>query len=129
MKKLLILALFMFFASNIYTQNASLEASIDGSCNSKPATLNISKGQSASAFVLQSLSSGNNCYNGARFTDKGYVIKNSAGDVIFKYSIDVNGKIYQPNGDLSQLKLNAGIYHIYVDGGSGAYLKLNFQLN
>ncbi|NOR88014.1 MAG: hypothetical protein GQ527_10425 [Bacteroidales bacterium] len=127
MKKLLSLTLILFLSLGLNAQNSFIEASIDNSCNTKPATLNIANGKTASGFAIESLTAGNNCHSGARFTDIGFVIKKSSGDLVFKYTKN-NGTVYQPNGDLSQLKLGAGIYYIYVDGGRGAYLKLKFNL-
>lgn len=127
MKKLLPIALFMFFTISIFGQNSSAYASVDRNCVSQPATINISAGQTASGFVISSLSAGNNCHSGARFTDKGFVIKKSSGDIVFKYNVNAKGQIYQPNGNISQLKLGAGIYYVYVDGGNGASLQLKYN--
>lgn len=127
MKKLLSITLLLFFATNLYSQNSSIYASIDKNCNSKPATINVANGQTASGFIIESLEAGNNCHSGARFTKRGFVIKKSSGDIVYKYSIDSNGRAITPQGNLSKLSLGAGIYIIYVDGGNGARLQLKFN--
>ena len=127
MKKLLSITLFMFFAISIYSQNSSVTATIDRNCNSQPATINVANGHTASGFVIASLASGNNCHSGAKFLNKGLVIKNSSGNIVFKYTVDAKGNVYAPNGDLSKLTLGAGIYYVYVDGGNGAILQLKFN--
>jgi len=128
MKKLFSLILLLFFITSLYSQNSTVTAKIDGDCNSQPATISIANGHSASGFTIISLASGNNCNSGAKFTDKGFVIKNSSGNIVYKYNVNAKGIIYIPNGELSKLKLGAGIYYIYVDGGSGASLTLNFRM-
>jgi len=127
MKKFLFLTIALFFVLGVSAQNYS-EASIDNNCNSKPATLSIPQGKTASGFVMQSLVSGNNCQSGAHFIERGFIIKNSSGNQVFRYTINAKGQVYEPNGKLSQLKLSAGIYYVYVDGGRGAYLKLKYNL-
>ena len=127
MKKNLFLTIVVLFSLGVSAQNYS-EASIDNNCNSKPATLTILQGRVASGFTLESLMAGNNCYSGARFTDRGFLIKDSSGNQVFRYTINAQGQVYQPKGNLSQLKLNAGIYYVYVDGGRGAYLKLKYNM-
>jgi len=32
---------------------------------------------------MESLMAGNNCYSGARFTDRGFLIKDSSGNQVF----------------------------------------------
>ncbi len=128
MKKLLSFTLFMFFALSIFSQNSSIYATIDANCTSKPATINVEQGRTATGFVIGSLAAGNNCHSGARFTDRGFVIKTSSGDIVYKYHIDANGHASSPNGDIGKLSLSAGIYYVYVDGGNGASLQLKFNL-
>ena len=128
MKKLLSIAFFMFLSMSIYSQNSSVYASIDRNCNSAPATLNIANGHTASGFIIASLEAGNNCHSGARFTDKGFVIKNSSGNIVFQYTINSKGQKHQPYGEISKLTLGAGIYYVYVDGGNGASLQLKFNM-
>lgn len=117
----------LIFSLAGYAQNEVLEASIDNSCNVQPAKLNIESGKTASSFNIVSLISGNNCYSGAKFTDKGFVIKNTSGDIVFRYQMNQDGQVYEPNGRLKDFKLNSGIYYLYVDGGKGAYIKLKFN--
>jgi len=127
MKKLLSTSLILFFALGVLAQNSTAYATIDKNCNSQAATIKITNGQSASGFVIETLIAGNNCHSGARFTQKGFVIKNSSGNLVFKYQVDSNGQIYTPNGQLSKLTLGAGIYYVYVDGGHGAILQLKYN--
>lgn len=130
MRKIFYILLFsvgLFFSAQ--AQDAISEASIDNSCHVKPATIHIVSGQVAKSFQLVSLISGNNCYSGAKFTKKGFFIKTASGDIVFKYSIDKNGELYQPNGKLNDLELGPGIYYLYVDGGKGAYIKLKYQIS
>lgn len=128
MKKLLSITLFMFFAISIYAQNSTVSATIDRNCNSQPATINVVNGHTASGFVIASLASGNNCHSGAKFLDKGLVIKNSSGNIVYKYTVDAKGGVYAPYGDIGKLTLGAGIYYAYVDGGNGASLTLKFNM-
>lgn len=125
-------SIFVFMFVLVYSfiglaQNEVLEASIDNSCNVKPAQLNVASGRTAQSFIIASLISGNNCYSGAKFTDKGFVIKNASGDVVFRYQINEEGQIYEAYGRLKDFKLDSGIYYLYVDGGKGAYVKLKFN--
>ncbi|NPD84881.1 hypothetical protein HNS38_08940 [Lentimicrobium sp. L6] len=117
----------LILSFNGFAQNEFLEASIDNSCNVKPAQINIPSGKTASSFQLISLIAGNNCYSGAKFTEKGFLIKNASGDMIYRYQINEEGQIYEPNGSLKDFKLSSGIYYLYVDGGTGAYVKLKFH--
>ncbi len=127
MKNIIVFIFVMAIPYSGFSQNEILEASIDNTCNVKPAKINVPNGKTASSFVVASLISGNNCYSGAKFTDKGFVIKNSAGDVVYRYQINKDGQVFEPNGALKEFKLSSGIYQLYVDGGKGAYVKLKFH--
>lgn len=127
MKSIIVFIFVMAISFTGLAQNESFEASIDNSCHVKPAKINIASGKTAISFQLISLISGNNCYSGAKFTDKGFVIKNTSGDLVFRYQINQDGQVFEPNGKLKEFKLNSGIYYLYVDGGKGAYVKLKFH--
>ena len=127
MKNMIVFICVLILSFNGSAQNEFFEASIDNSCNVQPAKINIESGKTASSFNIVSLISGNNCYSGAKFTDKGFVIKNTSGDIVFRYQMNQNGQVYEPNGRLKDFKLNSGIYYLYVDGGTGAYVKLKFH--
>ena len=113
----------------LFAQAAQVSAIIDSKCNSVPATINVPNGKTAAGFSFTALVAGNNCYNGSRFTDRGFVVKNANGNVVFRYTINKNGQVYEPNGALNQFQLGAGIYYVHVDGGNGARLDLKYQLN
>ena len=108
-------------------QNEILEATIDNNCNVQPAKLSVASGKMVSSFHLISLIPGSNCYSGAKFTDKGFIIKNVSGDLVFKYQVNKDGQVFEPNGKLKDLKLSSGIYYIYVDGGKGAFVRLKYH--
>lgn len=127
MKSIIVFMFVMAISITGISQNEFLEASIDNNCNVKPAQINIQSGKTASSFQLTSLIAGNNCYSGAKFTEKGFVIKTAAGDLVYRYQINKDGQVFEPNGILKELKLNPGIYYLYVDGGKGAYVKLKFH--
>lgn len=127
MKSIIVFIFVMAISFTGFTQNEFFEASIDNNCNVKPAQINIPSGKTASSFQVTSLIAGNNCYSGAKFTEKGFVIKNTSGDLVFRYQINEEGQTYEPNGRLKDFKLNSGIYFLYVDGGKGAYVKLKFH--
>jgi hypothetical protein len=128
MKNIFLLAFLILLTFTGIAQNQFLEASIDNKCNAVPGVLKIDNGKTVFEISIKNLTSGNNCYNGAKFVNRGFNIKNSAGDIIYKYSIDKNGTLYQPQGDINKLQLGMGIYHVYVDGGRGAYLRINYRI-
>lgn len=128
MKNILPLAILLLFSAGLFAQAGQVTATIDRNCNSIPAKLNIPSGKTAVNFSMETLNAGNNCYNGSKFEDRGFVIKNSNGDIVFKYTINKKGETYEPNGSLSSFNLGAGIYYIHVDGGNGARLDLKYNL-
>jgi len=125
--KTLLLTLMLTFSIGVWAQ-IKVSASIDKNCNSIPATINVASGQTAFNFSISQLQAGKNCYNGSSFPEKGFVIKDSAGRMIYRYQINSKGNVYAPNGNLNQLKLESGIYYVHVDGGNGARLDLKFKL-
>lgn len=128
MKNLFLLAFFILSTFTGMAQDHFVEASIDNNCNVVPGVIKIDHNKIAYEISVKSMTSGNNCYNGAKFINRGFTIKNSAGDLIFKYSIDKNGTVFQPQGAINKLQLGVGIYHVYVDGGQGAYLRINYRI-
>lgn len=127
MKTLLLFTLFLSFSIGLSAQS-KVTASIDRNCNSVPAKINIANGNTASNFSMGTLQAGKNCYNGSQFQDKGFVIKNASGNIVYKYQMNSKGEVYAPNGQLNQLTLSPGIYYVHVDGGNGARLELNFYI-
>lgn len=96
-----------------------MEASINKSCTVEPGKISIEKGYEARDFKMIQIESGNNCYNGSKIIEDAFMIKNSAGKLVYSSKSDE---------DLSHLKLKSGIYHLYVDGGRGAYIKIKYVL-
>lgn len=122
------LGIFIILLSlSIKAQN-KISASINSSCVSQPANLAVPSGKVVSGFVLKILEAGNNCYSGASFSNKGFAIKGANGNVVYRYTQDKNGKITERGGKLSTLKLRAGTYTFWVDGGKGAQLVLSYRI-
>ena len=126
MKKLGILILISLFGLNLKAQQTT--ANINSSCVSQPATLSVPSGKTAANFSIKTLVSGNNCYTGAAFSNKGFVIKASNGNVVYRYTRDSNGRIQESGGKLASLRLNPGTYTIWVNGGRGAVMVLNYSI-
>lgn len=127
MKKMGFILLIVFLSASVKAQQV-VRASISTSCVSQPATIAVPSGKIASGFVLKTLVSGNNCYSGASFANKGFVIKSSNGAVVYSYNRDANGKVQESGGALATLKLSAGTYTVWVDGGKGAQLILSYRI-
>lgn len=127
MKKIGFIILLFFIGFTVQAQN-TVSASINSSCVAQPANIAVASGKAASAFVIKTLTAGNNCYSGAAFASKGFVIKAANGNVVYRYTRDANGKVQESGGKLASLKLSAGNYTIWVDGGKGASLVLNYRI-
>lgn len=127
MKRISLVLFVVFLAATVQAQQ-KVYSSISASCDAKPATLNVPSGKIASGFTLQTLVSGNNCYNGAAIRDKGFVIKSANGKVLFRYTVDANGRVQESGGKLATLRLSPGSYTFWVDGGRGAQLILNYRI-
>jgi len=126
MKKIGLVIFIVFLGFSLKAQH-KVDASINSSCVSQPANLSVPSGKTASGFVINTLVAGNNCYSGAAFANKGFVIKASNGNIVYRYTRDGNGKV-QESVKLSTLKLGAGSYTVWVDGGRGARLVLNYRI-
>ena len=127
MKKIGFVIFLVFLCLSLKAQQ-KVNASINPSCVSQPANLSVPSGKIASDFVLNTLVAGNNCYSGVAFSTKGFVIKTSNGNVVYRYIEDKNGKITERGGKLSTLKLGAGSYIVWVDGGKGAQMVLSYRI-
>jgi hypothetical protein len=127
MKKIGLVVFIIFLGFSLKAQN-KISASVNSSCVSKPANLAVPSGKIATDFILNILEAGNNCYSGAVFSNKGFVIKDANGNVVYRYTQDKNGKISERGSKLSTLKLRTGSYTIWVDGGKGAQLVLSYRI-
>ncbi|RLD37783.1 MAG: hypothetical protein DRI74_05775 [Bacteroidetes bacterium] len=127
MKKVVLVILIVFLGFTVQAQH-KINASINSSCVSQPANLVVPSGKTASAFAINTLVAGNNCYSGAAFTNKGFVIKAANGNIVYRYNRDGNGKVQESGAKLSSLKLGAGNYTVWVDGGIGAQLVLSYRI-
>ena len=127
MKKIGLVIFIVFLGFSLKAQH-KVNASINSSCVSQPANLSVPSGKVASAFVMNTLVAGNNCYSGAAFTNKGFVIKAANGNIVYRYTRDGNGKVQESGAKLSTLKLGAGSYTVWVDGGRGARLVLSYRI-
>jgi hypothetical protein len=126
MKKIGLVVFIIFLAFSLKAQQAT--AKINSSCASQPASLSVPSGKVAANFSIKTLVAGNNCYTGAAFSNKGFVIKASNGNIIYRYTRDSNGRVQENGGKLASLRLNSGTYTVWVDGGRGAVLVLNYRL-
>jgi len=119
MKNLLFITIIILLNINLFGQKKYVEASINNNCETQPGVINIGKNHKAFGFKIVQLNAGNNCYNGSIINDESFIIKNSSGKEIF------SGKSSE---ELKNLKLNGGIYKVYVEGGRGGYVKLEYEL-
>ncbi len=126
MKKFGLVVLIILLAFSLKAQQAT--ARINSSCVSQPASLSVPSGKTAVSFAIKTLVAGNNCYTAAAFRNKGFVIKASNGNVIYRYTRDSNGHVQENGGKLASLRLNSGTYTVWVDGGRGAVLVLNYRI-
>lgn len=129
MIRLLFLALILLFSLGLYAQSAKVSASIDHKCNTVPASIRVPNETIAEGFTIEILLAGNNCYDGSEFSDRGFIIKNANGDIVYRYHINKKDEVSTPDGPLKDLRLNTGIYYVHVDGGNGAKLELSYHLN
>lgn len=127
MKKLGLLLLFAFFGFGVQAQK-TIHASINSACTAQPAGLAVLSGKVATGFTIKVLTAGNNCYSGVAFANKGFLIKAANGNVVYQYVKDAKGNVQETGGKLATLKLKSGNYYIWVDGGKGAELVLNYRI-
>lgn len=126
MKKIGLIILIAFLGITVQAQQKAY-ASIDTKCIQQPATLVIGN-SAATGFSISTLTAGNNCYNGSPFRNTGFVIKAANGVVVYQYQRDEKGKVTESGGTLSTLVLGGGTYTVWVDGGKGASLVLNYRI-
>ena len=126
MKKLLFISTILLFSTALWAQTYQLSANIDKDCNSVPDLLSVPSGKTAYLFTIISIEAGQNCYNEMPLELGGFLIKNAQGELIYEYKEGINKK--ENLQALLDFELDAGIYMIYVQGGQGAQLELNYQI-
>ena len=126
MKKLLFISTILLFSTALWAQTYQLSANIDKDCNSVPDLLSVPSGKTAYLFTIISIEAGQNCYNEKPLELGGFLIKNAQGELIYEYKEGINKK--ENLQALLDFELDAGIYMIYVQGGQGAQLELNYQI-
>jgi hypothetical protein len=122
MKHIIIIAL-VFFNLQLFSQGVFVEASINKNCISKPGNLRIERNHKAAQFKIEKIEAGHNCYNGKAIQEKGFTIKDGSGLVVYTYKSST--EVQNP---LDELTLGSGIYKVYVEGGRGASVKINYVL-
>lgn len=119
MKNLLFIAFCFILISSTNGQQLYIEANISKDCESQPGTISIEKNLYAIDFKIINIKPGVNCYNGNHIKESGFKIKNGSGEIVYTSS---------SSKKLSELKLQSGIYNVYVEGGRGAFIKLEYQI-
>lgn len=115
----LIFAFLLFTSSVLVAQQHFVEGKINKDCISQPGTFSLEKDQEGISFRIISLLAGKNCYNSLPIKEANFFIKNSSNEIVYSSKSSVK---------LGSLKLSGGIYKVYVDGGKGAYVKLEYRL-
>lgn len=117
--RLLMFIFFLLASSPVISQQHYVESNINNKCISQPGAFNIEKDLEGTNFKVINLISGTNCYNGLPIKEINFFIKNSLNEIIYSSKSSLK---------LEKLKLSSGIYKIYLDGGKGAYIKLEYAL-
>lgn len=120
-----------------FGQQHSVQASIDESCATHEARFVVPTGQVARDFASSDLVAGLSCTTRYRIDDKAWGISSNSlrsGNVYY-YNENANGRNYSlvdnktKDLPLAELVLGAGEYHVHVDGGINANVKVSYRLS
>jgi len=106
---------------------SNVTASINGDCVLNTGTISVPAGKTASNFKLKSLSEGTKCKIGGKPDTKGWGIKSGA-NLVYGWSQFKGGSPQESGGPLANVTLSPGTYYVYVDGGSGAQVSVQYDL-
>ncbi len=124
-------------AMPVFAQQHTVQASIDDSCATHEARLVVPTGQVASDFAFSDLVAGLSCTTRYQIDDKAWGISTNSqrsGNVYY-YNDNANRRIHSLVDNrtkelpLARLVLGAGEYHVHVDGGINASVKVSYRLS
>ena len=124
---LAVLALSLSWVGFSWAQNVAT-AQITNSCVPQNGTLVVPAGKTASGFRVEGLGNGYKCRGAGSPDSRGWGIKTASGSRVYSWSRFKSKKPYESGGPLSSLRLAAGTYYVYVDGGKGALVKIAYTL-
>jgi hypothetical protein len=90
----------------------------------------VPRGRQAAHFRYGGLVSGYSCDAGEKVLRKGFTIHRADDNStrVYSYSINEEGRFFEPFGPLAELVLNPGSYFVSVDGGYAAEVKVFYKL-
>lgn len=113
---LMIVGLFSFTSS--YSMAETVKAKLTqgswGSVNTEPARIEVPSGNVACNF---------SALNGSNNNDRGWTIVSENGRNVYTYTTSNEDPV-----SLSNLKLNSGVYYVYVSGTAGSNVTVNYDL-
>jgi hypothetical protein len=131
---------FVFFAivcsSGVYSQKRitrMITASVDQNCNPDYKEFSVPDGYEAGNFRLGKLEKGTACATGGQIRGRGFAIVRLVGnsvldDPAFQFKQFLGERPQETPVALADLVLPAGEYVLYVGGGAGAQVSLEYQL-
>lgn len=106
---------------------ATSTAKIDGKCSLHTATLTVPAGKTATGFKVTKLAKGRLCKTNQTPDNKGWGITKAGAKVYYWNKFKANAPTVK-GGPLSKLTLGAGTYRVFVDGGAGAVVVVQYTL-
>ena len=130
MKKLYILfaAFLLIFCTASSAWCETVVAQITNQCSPKNGVIVVPAGKTASGFVLEGLGNGVKCRGAGAPDLKGWGIKSTDQRKVYHWSRFKSNKPSETGGPLNMLRLPAGTYTVFVDGGKGALVKVLFNI-
>jgi hypothetical protein len=121
-----VIPLVFIMASSAWCETVT--AQITNQCSPKNGVIVVPAGKTASGFVLEGLGNGVKCRGGGASDHKGWGIKTTNERRVYRWSQFKSNKPSETGGPLNTLRLPAGTYTVFVDGGKGAMVKVRFNI-
>jgi hypothetical protein len=120
-----------YFSASAVAQPRQIRALINAKCDPVRADFTVAVGQTATGFQIAGLAGGTSCGTGIKMKEYGFRIDRveaSGKQQILRYSVESDGRVSQPKGNLATLTLTPGSYRLWMTGGRNSGVTLTFKL-